>query len=132
MYSKQEIKRILASCLSLLFLAFLATFTVFFMDSKQEDALSFTLSMDEYAPFVLFITLFAVYPILVVAFTTPFVILKHYNVSIWVRVLVYIIAGAIIMLIPTFLDSYEFISILVALLFGLFDFIWSRKDTSID
>ncbi|GIP43432.1 hypothetical protein J45TS6_18910 [Paenibacillus sp. J45TS6] len=132
MFSKQEIKRILASCLSLLFLAFFATFTVFFMDSKQEDALSFTLSMDEYAPFVLFVTLFAVYPILVVAFTTPFVILKYYNVSIWVRLFVYIIAGAIIMVIPTFLDSYEFISILVALLFGLFDFIWSRKDTSID
>ncbi|WIV17434.1 hypothetical protein QPK24_13455 [Paenibacillus polygoni] len=132
MFSKQENLRILASCLSVLFLAFFATFTVFFMDSKQEDALSFTLSMDEYAPFILFVTLFAVYPILVVAFTTPFVILKHYNVSIWMRVLVYIIAGAIIMLIPTFLDSYEFISILVALLFGLFDFIWSRKDTSID
>ncbi|WP_160031592.1 hypothetical protein [Paenibacillus sp. An7] len=132
MFSRQEIKRILASCLSLLFLAFFATFTVFYMDSKQEDALLFTLSMDEYAPFVLFVTLFAVYPILVVAFTTPFVILKHYNVSIWVRVFIYIIVGAIIMVIPTFLDSYEFISILVALLFGLFDFVWSRKDTSID
>ena len=132
MFSKQENLRILASCLSLLFLAFFATFTVFFMDSKQEDALSFTLSMDEYAPFILFVTLFAVYPILVVAFTTPLVILKHYNVSIWLRVLAYIIVGAIIMVVPTFLDSYEFISILVALLFGLFDFIWSRKDTSID
>lgn len=125
-------KLILVSCLSLLFLAFFATFTVFYMDSKQEDQLSFTLSMDEYAPFVLFITLFAVYPILVVAFTTPFVILTHYNVSIWVRVFVYIIAGVIIMVIPTFLDSYEFISILIAILFGLFDFIWSRIDTSID
>lgn len=132
MFSKQEIKRIIASGLSLLFLAFFATLSVFYMDSKQEDQLSFTLSMDEYAPFVLFITLFAVYPILVVAFITPFVILKHYNVSIWVRVFVYIIAGAIIMVIPTFLDSYEFISILVALLFGLFDFIWSRIDTSLD
>ncbi|WP_454191292.1 hypothetical protein [Paenibacillus sp. Marseille-Q7038] len=119
----------MVSCLSLLFLAFFATITVFYMDSKQA---SFTLSMDEYVPFVLFISLLVVYPILVVAFTTPFVILKHYNVSIWVRVVVYIIAGAIIMIIPTFLDSYEFISILIALLFGLFDYIWSRVNPSID
>ena len=132
MILKQEIKLILISCLSLLFIAFFATFTVFFMESKQEEQLPFTLTLDEYVPVFISVSLFVVYPILVVAFVTPFVILKHYNVNMWLRVLVYLVAGVIIMLIPTFLNRYGFIYVVIALLFGLFDFIWSRIDTSLD
>lgn len=102
------------------------------MDSKQEGDLPFTLTLDEYVTVFLIFSLFIVYPILLVAFVTPFMILKHYHVNFWVRILVYMIAGVAIMFIPNMLDRYDFICIVIVLLFGLFDFIWSWVDTSQD
>lgn len=77
-------------------------------------------------------SLFMLYPILILAFAVPFLILKYYEVNIMIRALVYLVTGVICMITPTPIEKYDYFYIVIALIFALIDFTWSRTSMAKD
>jgi hypothetical protein len=130
--TKKTLQRLLISFVSLLFLSIIAMVIVFYMDDKQGAELPLALSLGESMTVFLIGSLFMLYPILIIAFAVPFLILKYYDVNILIRALVYLVTGVICMIIPTPIENYDYFYIVIALIFALIDFTWSRTSMAKD
>lgn len=96
------------------------------MDDRQGADLPLALSTGESVIVFLISSLFMVYPILILAFAVPFLILKYYDINILICALVYLVTGVICMITPTPIENYDYFYIVIALIFALIDFTWSR------
>lgn len=130
--TKKTFQRLLISFVSLLFLSIIAMLIIFYMDDKQGAELPLALSLGESMIVFLLGSLFMLYPILILAFAVPFLILKYYEVNIMIRALVYLVTGVICMITPTPIEKYDYFYIVIALIFALIDFTWSRTSMAKD
>ncbi|MNW32156.1 hypothetical protein D3C74_90910 [compost metagenome] len=117
----------LFSGLILLFLSIVATTLAFYLDAQRGENLPFSLSTNESILVFVVAALFLVYPIVLLAFALPFFLLKYFQVRFPIRALVYLMTGAITMLLPTILHRYGYFYLGIALLFARLDFLWSKR-----
>lgn len=118
---KRAISFIIHPFLSVLLLAFLSMAIAFLMDSNQEKELPFSLSSGDSISIFILGTLFFLYPILILFLAIPSLLMENFRVNIWVRVFVYLVLGAICMIFQTVISKYDYLYLVMALIFTMID-----------
>ena len=106
-------------CLSILFMS-----VAMMLDSSANSVLSF--SPEDSKLIFIFGTLFMLYPILILAFALPSLIMNFFQFNYWVRASIFFILGVICMFLNTILSKYSFLYIAIAIAFSTIDFFFIK------
>lgn len=128
MSTKRTLTFIIHPFLSGLILSFFLMSTAFLLENNEVKDLPFTLSSGESIAIVIFVSLFLLYPILILAFAIPSLFLEQYKLNTWSRLIIYIVLGTVCMLFNTVISKYDYLYLAIAPIFTLIDtYMFARR-----
>jgi len=110
--------------LTALLLAVLSTAVLFIGDSNEAPV---SLSPEDRLNMFGFVSLFMVYPVFIMAFAVPSLIMRVFDISLFIRAIVFFSLATLCMIIQTPISDYGFVYLVVSLVFVEIDYMIFKK-----